>query len=81
MLYPAGHYARQVTVQPSIELPPGWQYASALRGAERSADRVQFATVPLETLVDSPLFAGPHHRRVTLDADPRGPVHLNVFSD
>jgi predicted metalloprotease with PDZ domain len=68
-------------VQPSIELPPGWQFASALRGAQRSGDRVMFAPLPLESLVDSPLFAGPHHRRVTLDADPRGPVHLNVFAD
>ncbi len=69
LLYPAGFYARQIPVAASVQLPAGWQFASALRGAQRAGDTVQFATVPLETLVDSPLFAGPHYRRVELDAE------------
>lgn len=81
LLYPAGHYARQVTVKPSIRLPAGWQFATALDGAERSGDVVQFTPVPLEKLVDSPLYAGRYYRRVELDADPRAPVRLNIFAD
>jgi predicted metalloprotease with PDZ domain len=81
LLYPAGHYARQVQVEPRVTLPPGWQFAAALRGAERQGDVVRFARVPLEMLVDSPLFAGPHMRRIELGADPTGPVRLNVFAD
>ena len=34
---------------------PGWQFATALRGAQRSGDTVRFARASLETLVDSPL--------------------------
>jgi predicted metalloprotease with PDZ domain len=81
LLYPAGHYARQVTMRPSIRLPTGWEFASAARVAARDGDRVQFEPLSLERLVDSPLFAGRHVRRFELDADPRAPVHLNVFAD
>ena len=35
LLYPAGHYARRITFEPSIRLPAGWQFASALDGAHR----------------------------------------------
>jgi predicted metalloprotease with PDZ domain len=81
LLYPAGHYASRITVQPSIQLPPGWQFATALRGAQRTGDVVQFAPVSLEALVDSPLYAGTHYRRVELDSNPAAPVTLNVFAD
>ena len=81
LLYPAGYYARQIPVDATIQLPAGWPFASALRGAIRTGDTVRFATVPLETLVDSPLFAGSHYRRVELDASTKGPVRLNIFAD
>jgi predicted metalloprotease with PDZ domain len=81
LLYPAGYYARQIPVAATIRLPAGWQFASALRSADRTGDTVRFSTVPLETLVDSPLFAGSHYRRVELDTGAKGPVRLNVFAD
>ena len=81
LLYPAGYYARQIPVEATIRLPAGWQFASALRGAYRAGDTVRFSTVPLETLVDSPLFAGSYYRRVELDTSAKGPVRLNVFAD
>jgi len=81
LLYPAGHYARQITFRPSIRLPAGWEFATAARVAARDGDRVQFEPLSLEMLGDSPLFAGRHVRRFELDPDPRGPVHLNVFAE
>lgn len=81
LLYPAGHYSSRITYRPSITLPPGWEYATALEGAQRQGDAVQFSAVSLERLVDSPLFAGPHARRIELDGDARAPVHLDVFAD
>jgi predicted metalloprotease with PDZ domain len=42
---------------------------------------VHFAATTLEHLVDSPLYAGRHVRRMTLDPDPRAPVVLNAFAD
>ena len=35
LLYPAGHYARQITIEPSIRLPAGWQYAIGAGVAQR----------------------------------------------
>lgn len=81
LLYPAGHYARHIRIKPTLQLPTGWQYATALEGGQREGDTVRFAAVDLETLVDSPLFAGRHYRRYELDTDPSGPVRLNVFAD
>jgi hypothetical protein len=48
LLYPAGHYARQVTIRPSIRLPAGWEFATAARVASRDGDRVQFEPLSLE---------------------------------
>ena len=88
VLYPAGHYASAIRVAPSVKLPGGWQQASALRSADGSVAQagpdgwVRFAPVSLETLVDSPLFAGPNVRRIELD--PPGtpnPVALNLLAD
>jgi len=30
VLYPAGYFVRQITVEPSVKLPDGWQFATAL---------------------------------------------------
>jgi predicted metalloprotease with PDZ domain len=81
LLYPAGHYSSRISYEPSITLPAGWEYATALAGARRQGDTVQFAPVTLEHLVDSPLFAGRHVRRIDLDGDAAAPVRLNVFAD
>ena len=84
-LYPAGHYASRITVAPSVKLPDGWQFGTALERSEGSGNapgadgRVAFKPVTFDVLVDSPMFAGRHYRRVDLGGSP--PVHLNVFAD
>jgi len=82
VLYPAGYQARQVRVKPSLVLPEGWQAGTALRPAGQADGALQFQPVSLETLVDSPVFAGRHFRRIELD--PPGtarPVVLNLVAD
>jgi len=85
VLYPAGHDARTIGVQPSVTLPAGWSFGGALDVASRSGDTVRFKPVDLGTLVDSPLFAGRHY--LQLDLDPgardagRAPVRLHVVAD
>ncbi|MBY0238868.1 MAG: peptidase M61 [Burkholderiaceae bacterium] len=80
-LYPAGYTTRKIQVQANLTLPEGWHYATALETAERKGDTVQFKPLDLETLVDSPLFAGRYHKRYDLDPGAKLPVHLNVFAD
>jgi predicted metalloprotease with PDZ domain len=80
-LYPAGFYARQIMVEPSLKLPEGWQLATALETASSTGGATTFKPANFDSLVDSPVLAGRNFRR--LDLDPGGPVRvsLNVVAD
>jgi predicted metalloprotease with PDZ domain len=80
-LYPAGYVARRITVQPNLVLPAGWQYGTALETAERKGDEVRFKPTDLETVIDSPLFAGRYFKRIDLAPGAKVPVMLNVVAD
>jgi predicted metalloprotease with PDZ domain len=80
-LYPAGYVARRINVQANLKLPAGWQYATALETSSRQGDDVHFKAHDLETLIDSPLFAGHYFRQFDLDPGAKVPVRLNVFAD
>jgi predicted metalloprotease with PDZ domain len=80
-LYPAGYNSRRITVQPNLTLPDGWQYGTALETASRSGNDVAFKPLDLETLIDSPLFAGRHFKRIDLDPGAKVPVFLNIVAD
>jgi predicted metalloprotease with PDZ domain len=68
-------------VEPSVKLPSGWGYGVALDTASREGDVARFKPVPLETLVDSPMFAGRYFKQYDLDPGARYPVRLNVVAD
>ena len=80
-LYPAGYYSRDIMFAPSIKLPDGWQYGTALEQASADNGTVTFKTVPFNTLVDSPMFAGRYFERVDLDPGAKVPVHMDVVAD
>lgn len=80
-LYPAGYRTRRITVQPRLTLPAGWQFGSALDTTRRDGDTVEFQPLDLEALVDSPLFAGRHFRRIDLAPGASVPVHMNLVAD
>ncbi|MYM73146.1 peptidase M61 [Duganella sp. FT134W] len=80
-LYPAGYASNKITVQPNLTVPAGWQFGSALEQQTRTGDQIAFKPTDLETLVDSPLFAGRYFRRIDLDPGAKIPVHLNVVAD
>lgn len=81
VLYPAGYYASRISLKADVKLPAGWQFGTALNVASRSAERVEFAPTTLDTLIDSPLFAGRHYKRVDLDPGADVPVHANIVAD
>ena len=76
-LYPAGYFVRNVPVQASVTLPAGWTAATSLDVESRRGNELTYRTVPYETLVDSPIFAGRHYRRERLAEG----VNLNIFAD
>jgi predicted metalloprotease with PDZ domain len=80
-VYPAGFYSRQVTVEPSVRLPQGWNYGTALEQASSSGGEITFKPVPFNTLVDSPMIAGRYFSRVDLDPGAKVPVHMDVVAD
>lgn len=88
LLYPAGPAVHAIRVQPRLKLPPKWQQVSALRGPSGAAVQagadgwIDFAPVSVESLVDSPVFAGRHVKQVPLDAAGAAhPVTLTVLAD
>ena len=80
-LYPAGHYSRAITFAPSVTLPRDWQLGTALEVASRKGDTVTFKPVAFNDLVDSPIYAGIHFKRVDLNPDGTVPVHLDIVAD
>lgn len=81
VLYPAGHFSRDIEFKPSIRLPKGWHFASALEVVSQSGDEIHFKTTTLNTLVDSPLYAGVNFKREDLSTGPDNRVFLDVFAD
>lgn len=79
VLYPAGSFARRITVEASLTLPEGWQLACALDQESTEGDTTRFKPTPLDVLVDSPVFAGRRFRRIALD-DVDG-VRLNLVAE
>ena len=79
LLYPAGTFVRDILVAPTATFPAGWPAASALRTSDdtRHGGTIHYATVALDTLADSPVFAGRYARTEPLSAD----VTLNLFAD
>jgi predicted metalloprotease with PDZ domain len=81
VLYPAGYFTRQIPIRVDLMLPKGWQFGSALDIESSNADRLSFKRTTVETLVDSPLFAGRNATRIDLDPNGAVPVHLDLFAD
>jgi predicted metalloprotease with PDZ domain len=83
VLYPHGTSSDDVQVAPSIQLPAGWKFGSALilsNGIDghdlKNPDMRRFKLVSLTTLIDSPLIAGDHYRRIELTKPGETPMHV-----
>jgi predicted metalloprotease with PDZ domain len=81
VLYPAGYFTRQIPIEASLTLPPGWQLGSALEITSAAAALTKFKRTNLETFIDSPVYAGRHTARLDLDAGAPVAVHLDLFAD
>jgi predicted metalloprotease with PDZ domain len=68
-------------VKASLILPEGWDYASALPVASRSGAHVDFKTVSLETLVDSPTDSGRYYKHILTYSKNGLNTWLDMFAD
>ena len=81
LLYPKGFNIHDVTFTPSLKLPDGWKYGTALPGAKRNGDMIDFSPVALNTLVDSPVIAGKYFREIELTPG-QNPAHfMDIAAD
>jgi predicted metalloprotease with PDZ domain len=70
----------QNLVRARIHLPAGWKHSGALPiEGEQQGNWIQFKTVSLKTLVDSPLSAGEHYRAIPLGG--QRPAQLDVSAE
>ncbi len=81
LLYPAGYFSRRILFDPAIRLPEGWKFAAALELASQDGNLVHFKPTSLNTLIDSPLYAGVNYKRVDLSTGADNQVFLDLFAD
>ena len=55
-----------IRVQPSLTLPAGWKFATALPVSSENKDELQFKAVTLTELIDSPAIIGANFRKIAL---------------
>jgi len=68
-------------VTASLILPEQWDYASALPLASRNGNHIDFKTVTLETLVDSPTDSGRYYRHIVTWSGQGTHTYLDLFAD
>jgi predicted metalloprotease with PDZ domain len=80
VLYPQGATSDEVEIRPSVSLPAGWKFGTALSVAivtkSGTNEIVGFKPVSLTTLIDSPLIAGDHYRKIELTKPGETPAHV-----
>ena len=65
LLYPGGASSDAIQYEPSLRLPAGWKYATAME-TRSAGDEITFEPVSLTTLVDSPVQIGVELRKITV---------------
>jgi predicted metalloprotease with PDZ domain len=80
VLYPQGASSDAVQIEASLGPPSGWKFGTALPIATvakgSTNEFIRFKPVSLTTLVDSPLIAGNHYRKIELTKPGETPVHV-----
>ncbi|MEY2395811.1 MAG: hypothetical protein QOF94_2156 [Acidobacteriaceae bacterium] len=70
LLYPKGWKSDDISYTASLKLPEGWKFGTPLPITNQSGNEIQFSTVSLTTLVDSPVITGEFLKVVKLADDP-----------
>jgi predicted metalloprotease with PDZ domain len=81
LLYPQGSPAKDIPFVASLKLPAGWKFGTALPVAKQDGDTIEFAQVPLTTLVDSPVIAGRYFRAIQLTPGQNPPHEIDIAAD
>lgn len=81
LLWPQVQSAKEILVTPTVILPEGWKYATALTTTGHAGNTTHFATVPLNELIDSPLLSGRYFREIPLAPEVSPKHYLDLAAD
>jgi predicted metalloprotease with PDZ domain len=81
LVYPEGVNDNATRFAPSLRLPAGWTYGTALPVAREAGGTVSFQPVSLVMLIDSPVLAGAHLKTVDLTPGEKPGHWLHIASD
>ncbi len=82
VLYPKSQiHTDNIQVKAALKLPAGWHYGTAMPVANESPSQIDFGQVSLTTLVDSPVLASAHFRRIPLSPDAPIQHYLDLAAD
>jgi len=81
ILYPQGKPSDELEVTAQLRLPADWKFGTALPVARTNGNNIEFKTASLTTLVDSPVLAGRHFRRIELSPGAMPAHYLDIAAD
>jgi predicted metalloprotease with PDZ domain len=81
VLFPKGYAAANINVIPTLKLPAGWKFGTALPVAKQDGDTVAFSPVNLETLIDSPVITGRYFRAIDLSPGQTPHHEMDIAAD
>ena len=82
VVYPDGSDASAVMLTPSVTVPDGWRFGTALeKSGAAKAGSATFKTVSLETLIDSPVLTGRYFREIELAPEVTPKHYLDMAAD
>lgn len=81
LIYPSDPSPASITVHPSLKLPAGWKYGTALTTENENDGVIHFAAVTLNMLIDSPVLASEYFTRIDISPADGPPHHLDLASD
>lgn len=81
VLYPGNFPSRDINLIPTLEIPQGWQFGTALPVAKQDGNTIDFAPVPLNTLIDSPVLTGRYFRKIELTPGEKPMHEMDIASD
>jgi predicted metalloprotease with PDZ domain len=81
LLYPKGYAVHDLIFVPSLKLPSGWMFGTALPGPQQNGETIDFSALPLDALVDSPVLAGRFFRKIDLTPGQDPDHEMDIAAD
>src|SRR5215475_13908977 len=81
ILYPRGQASDDLEITAHLRLPRDWKFGTALPIETTNGNSIEFKTVSLTTLVDSPVLAGSHFRKIELTPGATPAHYLEIAAD